>query len=70
MVTIGDLKDDYFDGAAITPEQIRALKEFDKYRVEKLRNIENEFDFQKQYFDLQIIENTMDYREFLDNLKT
>lgn len=68
-ITISDLKDSYFDELPISQEQIQALKEFDKYRVQKLSETTSEDAFQKMYFDLQVLENTVDYREFLENFK-
>jgi len=65
VITIGDLKDNYFEHKPVSFEQITALKSFDKYKVKLLSKIENDAEFQKQYFEIQIVENTMDYREFL-----
>jgi hypothetical protein len=64
-ITISDLRDSYFDELPLAADQILALKEFDKIRVKKLSNVGDDVDFQKQYFDLQVIENTVDYRDFL-----
>lgn len=69
LITIGDLKDNYFDKLPISSDQIQALKWFDKYRVGVLKKANGTADFQEQYLALQIIENTMDYRVFLKDLK-
>ncbi|MFK8044371.1 MAG: hypothetical protein AB8B72_02670 [Crocinitomicaceae bacterium] len=69
VITINDLRDYYFENKPITGDQISALKAFDKYKVNKLREYEDDFAFQKQYLDIQIIENTVDYREFLAQIE-
>ena len=70
-ITISDLRDSYFDDLPLTSEQVLAIKRFDKYRIQVLQSVEEEEDqvFQKKYLDLLVIENTVDYREFLKNFE-
>lgn len=65
IVTISDLKDDYFDGIELSVEQRSALKNFDRFKVKFLSASLDDADFQKRYLDLQRKENTEDYRQFL-----
>ncbi len=69
LITIGDLKDNYFDELPISSDQIQALKTFDRYRVEVLKKAKESPDFRQQYLKLKILENTVDYRDFLEDLK-
>ena len=69
VITISDLKDDYFEDCTLSSEQLNAIKTFDKYKLSRLSNIREDADFQKVYYELQVIENTMDYTEFLDQLR-
>ena len=69
IITISDLRDDYFEDCLMSGEQVSAIKAFDKYKVSRLRKVRKDADFQKEYFDLQVIENTIDYNEFLNNLE-
>ena len=66
LKTIYDLREDYFDGFDLSTEQKKALKNFDKLRVDVLSHSANDVDFQEKYYDLQFKENTLDYRIFLD----
>ena len=65
ITTISDLKDDYFDGMNLQNDQKVALTTFDKHRIQTLSEAQNEIDFKKKYFLLQVEENTKDYRLFL-----
>ena len=66
VITISDLKDDYYDGIALTDEQKQALKNFDRLKVVVLSEALNDKEFQKRYFEFQLKENTLDYKEFLN----
>ena len=66
IITIGDLKDNYYDGIGLTEAQKRALKNFDKLRVMVLSSALNDEDFHKKYFEFKLKENTCDYKDFLD----
>ncbi len=65
IVTISDLKDDYFDGIELTDEQKTALKNFDRLRLKTLSESVDDNDFQRRYFELQRKENTEDYKHFI-----
>ncbi len=65
ITTISDLRDDYFDGIDLLGDQKAALAIFDKYKINTLSTASSEDDFQKKYFNLQIEENTKDYKLFL-----
>ncbi|MFK8037410.1 MAG: hypothetical protein AB8B74_03920 [Crocinitomicaceae bacterium] len=69
LITISDLKDNYFDRIPISSDQILALKWFDKYRVEILKKANKRNVFHQRYAELKVIENTVDYREFLKNFE-
>ncbi len=63
--TISDLKEDYFDGLALSRQERKALKAFDVYRLKKLKEVEDNRLFSQKFKELQFIEHTTDYREFI-----
>jgi hypothetical protein len=66
LISINDIKDKYFDGEKLTDEETLAMQNYDKYRLEYLNASENEADFDKRYFQLQVMANLHPYTEFID----
>ncbi|MFD1551401.1 hypothetical protein DNU06_13635 [Putridiphycobacter roseus] len=63
--TISDLKYDYFEGLALSRQERRALKAFDKYRLEALKSSQGHPLFSQRFLEIRHIEHTLDYREFI-----
>jgi hypothetical protein len=66
LISINDIKDRYFDGVELSADELTAMQNFDKYRLEHLNGSQNEEDFDKRYFQLQVMANLHPYTEFLD----
>jgi hypothetical protein len=64
-VTINDLRDKEFNGEKLTSEEVKAIRNFEVYRLEVLNNQVDEDDFHKKYQQLQVLANLGDYKEFL-----
>ena len=69
IVTINDLRDKEDDGT-IQPEEKRALRNYELYRINRLNNIKDEEEFHAEYKVLQALANLSPYEEFLDEKYT
>ncbi len=65
IVTINDLRDKEDDGT-IQPEEKRALRNYEVYRIKKLNKVKNEEEFHEEYKILQALANLSPYEEFLN----
>ena len=65
-VSINDIRDKYFDDIPLTPEEQKALDNFDKYRMEYLNSAANEEAFEKRYLEIQARANLSSYTDFLN----
>ncbi len=64
-ITINDLRDKEFRNERLTEEEGVALINFDRFRLSELNKINNDFDFNARYCQLQILANIAGYKEFL-----
>ncbi len=64
--TINDLRDKEFGDEGLTQEEARALRNFDRYRLEHLKQATSEKDFHERFMRIQAKANVNSYREFLD----
>jgi hypothetical protein len=64
-VSINDLRDKYYDGDHLTEEELLAIQNFDKFRIDYLNSSKDEDEFDKRYLELQAKANLSDYRAFL-----
>jgi hypothetical protein len=65
-VSINDLRDKYYDGDNLTEEELLAIQNFDKYRIDYLNSSKDEDEFDKRYLELQAKANLSDFRDFLN----
>lgn len=70
-VSINDIRDKYFEDIPLSEEEKRALRNYDRYRMDYLNSAPNEEVFEKRYLELQAKANLSSYTEFLniDNLE-
>ncbi len=47
--SINDLRDKYYDGAELSEEELLAIQNFDKYRIEYSNSSQNDEEFDKRY---------------------
>ena len=64
-MSINDLRDREFSGEPLTKEEVQALRNFDRYRIEQLNGIQNDREFHERYRQLQVMANLGDWRDFL-----
>ena len=64
IVTINDLRDKEDDGT-IQPEEKRALRNYEVYRINKLNKLKDEDEFHDEYKFLQALANLSPFEEFL-----
>ena len=65
-VSINDLRDREFNGEPLAHDEVLALANFDRYRIEQLNAHTNDMDFHEQYRQLQVLANLADWKDFLD----
>lgn len=63
--SINDLRDKYYDGVELSEDQLLAIQNFDKYRIEYLNSSESELEFDKRYLELQAKANLTSFKDFL-----
>lgn len=63
--SINDLRDKYYDGKELAENELLAIQNFDKYRVDYLNSSETEEQFDKRYLELQAKANLSSFNEFL-----
>lgn len=63
--SINDLRDKYYDGKELSEDELLAIQNFDKYRIEYLNSSETEDEFDKRYLELQAKANLSNYNDFL-----
>ena len=65
-MSINDLRDREFSGQALSSDEQKALRNFDRYRIEQLNGISDDREFHERYRQLQVMANLGDWRDFLD----
>jgi hypothetical protein len=63
--SINDLRDKYYDGKDLSNEELLAIQNFDKFRLEYLNSSANEDEFDKRYLELQAKANLAPYSDFI-----
>ena len=63
--SVNDLRDKYYDGKQLSEDELLAIQNFDKYRIEYLNSSETEEEFDKRYLELQAKANLSSYKEFI-----
>ena len=66
LISINDIRDKYFGNEELNQEEVLALANYDKFRLEYLNGSENEKDFDERYFRLLVMANLYSYKDFLD----
>jgi hypothetical protein len=66
IVSINDLRDREFSGEPLSADEIKALRNFDKYRLDQLNNIQNDKEFHEKYRQIQVMANLGDWKDFLN----
>lgn len=65
-LSINDLRDREFNGESLTEEEITALRNFDRYRIDQLNGISDDKEFHERYRQLQVMANLGDWKDFLN----
>ncbi len=65
-VSINDLRDREFNGEPLSQEEVLALANFDRYRIDQLNSQPNDMAFHEHYRQLQVMANLADWKDFLD----
>ncbi|MBL7882523.1 MAG: hypothetical protein JNL69_00525 [Bacteroidia bacterium] len=64
-ISINDLREKEFNGKHLSKEEVQALANFDRFRLNVLNAQTEEDSFHKRYQELQVMANLDDYKEFL-----
>jgi hypothetical protein len=65
-MSINDLRDREFNGEPLTADEQKALRNFDRYRIEQLNGINNDREFHERYRQLQVMANLGNWQDFLN----
>jgi hypothetical protein len=63
--SINDLREKYYDGKELSEDELLAIQNFDKYRIDYLNSSETEEQFDKRYLELQAKANLSSFTDFL-----
>ncbi|UKN00755.1 hypothetical protein K6119_13545 [Paracrocinitomix mangrovi] len=66
LISINDIRDKYFEGEKLPQDELVAMHNYDKFRLEYLNASDGEVDFERRYFRLQVMANLYPYTDFLD----
>ncbi len=66
VLSINDIRDREFDGELLSTDELTALKNFDRYRIETLNGINDDKEFHERYRQLQVMANLGDWKDFLN----
>jgi hypothetical protein len=65
-LSINDLRDREFNGESLSPDELTALRNYDRYRIEQLNGIADDREFHERYRQLQVMANLGDWKDFLN----
>lgn len=65
VVSITDVEEKYYDSIQLNPEELRALRNFERYRMRKLAGAKDNKKFNKNFTRLRVLSNLAPYTEFL-----
>jgi hypothetical protein len=65
-MSINDLRDREFNGETLADEEQKALRNYDRYRIDQLNGIANDREFHERYRQLQVMANLGDWQDFLN----
>ena len=65
-VSINDVRDKYFESVPLSEMERKALRNFDKYRVDYLNASKDEQEFEKRYLEIQAKANLNSFEYFLN----
>ncbi len=65
-MSINDLRDREFNGEPLTADELKALRNYDRYRIDQLNGITNDREFHERYRQLQVMANLGDWQDFLN----
>jgi len=63
--SINDLREKYYDGTELSEDELLAIQNFDKYRIDYLNSSETEEQFDTRYLELQAKANLSSFNDFL-----
>jgi hypothetical protein len=63
--SINDLRDKYYDGKELSEDELLAIQNFDKFRIDYLNSSETEEEFDKRYLELQAKANLSSFSDFI-----
>jgi hypothetical protein len=63
--SINDLREKYYDGKELSDDELLAIQNFDKYRIDYLNSSDTEDQFDKRYLELQAKANLSSFTDFL-----
>jgi hypothetical protein len=66
LVSINDLRDREFAGEPLSQDEVKALANYDHYRIAQLNAQSSDAAFHEKYRHLQVIANLASWEEFLN----
>ena len=65
VTSITDIEDKYFGMEQLTTDELKALKNFERYRMRKLKESKNKHKFNRAFMRIRVLSNLAPYTEFL-----
>ena len=66
VITVNDLNDKLFEGENLSNDELLAIGNFEKFRLEKLNGLTSDLEFKLIYHKIQVMANLSPYTIFLN----
>lgn len=66
VITVNDLNDKLFEGENLSNDELLAISNFEKFRLEKLNGVTSDLEFKLIYHKIQVMANLSPYTIFLN----
>lgn len=66
VITVNDLNDKLFEGENLSNDELLAIGNFEKFRLEKLNGVTSDLEFKLIYHKIQVMANLSPYTIFLN----
>ncbi|CAN5254650.1 hypothetical protein BH09BAC5_BH09BAC5_04540 [soil metagenome] len=65
-ISINDLRDREFNGEPLSQDEVKALANYDHYRIDILNATKSDLEFHENYRQLQVLANLANWKDFVD----
>jgi hypothetical protein len=65
-ISINDLREREFNGEPLSEDEVKALANYDHYRIDQLNAQTTDMAFHEHYRQLQVLANLADWKDFIN----